>query len=84
MTQDDKQRFHLTCFVFELDSDELDELVAKAGLKWETATPQQVRDAVRKHLGDEQFFRSMAYGNRRFGYDKEFDEPDEPEFMYPE
>jgi len=72
MTQQQRDAFHLTIFMFDLDSEELDEIVKRAGLKYETATPEQVREAVRKAIGDEQFYKSLAAGNRRFGYDEEF------------
>lgn len=68
MTAEQKQSFHLTSFVFDLDGDELDFLLQQAGLNCDTAEPQQVKDLVREHLGDEKFYACLAYGDARFDY----------------
>lgn len=71
MSREEQRYFHFTSFVFDLDSDELDEIVSNAGLDWNTASPAQVRAVVQAALGDARFYASIAFGNSMFGAGRE-------------
>lgn len=68
MNSENAQSFRFTSHIFGLSTKELDTLLKQVNLTWETATPQQVSELIKQHVGVEQYLLCLRWGDTIFRY----------------